>query len=73
MKSKRGRKVNEVRQLTDSIIVSKEELMHPSAAASNPLTPAPLTNSILLLHRSTDWGQCPILTHYNIRSLMQGD
>ncbi len=75
MKSKRGKRASEVRQLTDSLIVSrcwKEAPIHPNAAAPNPLTPAPLTNSIPPVHRSTDWGQCPILTHYNIRSLTQG-
>lgn len=75
MKSERGRRANEVRQLTDSLIVGcrwKEEPIHPNVAALNPLTPTPLTNSILLVHCSTDWGQCPILTYYNIRSLMQG-
>lgn len=66
------REVSEVRQLTDFIIVRKEGAEHPKASAPNPLTTAQLANSIPPLHRSTDWGQWPILTHYNIRSLMQG-
>lgn len=75
MKSKRGRTASEVRQLTDSLIVSrhwKEEPVHPNAEVLNPLAPTLLTDSIPLVHGSPDRAQSPILTYYNIRSLTQG-
>lgn len=40
----------------------KEEPIHPKARPK-PSDPAPLTNSILPVRRSTDWEQCPILAH----------
>lgn len=54
MKSKRGRRANEVRRLTDSLIVArcwKEAPIHPNAAAPNPLNPAPLYTASSSLYR----------------------